>query len=119
MAEWSIAAVLKTAVLKGTGGSNPSLSAKNPKQSSEKQCIIVLSGLLRKLATCLSKIFQCVAFGTEAMTSDSKRHFRLFDDTSSPFAMTSDSKRHFRLFGGTPSPLPMTKKLIFTEYHTD
>ena len=27
MAEWSIAAVLKTVVLKGTGGSNPSLSA--------------------------------------------------------------------------------------------
>ena len=29
MAEWSIAAVLKTAVLRGTGGSNPSLSAEN------------------------------------------------------------------------------------------
>ena len=29
MAEWSIASVLKTEVLKGTGGSNPSLSAKN------------------------------------------------------------------------------------------
>ena len=28
MAEWSIAAVLKTVVLQGTGGSNPSLSAK-------------------------------------------------------------------------------------------
>ena len=28
MAEWSNAAVLKTVVLKGTGGSNPSLSAK-------------------------------------------------------------------------------------------
>ena len=27
MAEWSIAAVLKTVVLKGTGGSNPSFSA--------------------------------------------------------------------------------------------
>ena len=27
MAEWSIASVLKTEVLKGTGGSNPSLSA--------------------------------------------------------------------------------------------
>ena len=30
MAEWSIAAVLKTVVLRGTGGSNPSLSAQNP-----------------------------------------------------------------------------------------
>ena len=29
MAEWSIAAVLKTVVLRGTGGSNPSLSAIN------------------------------------------------------------------------------------------
>ena len=29
MAEWSIAAVLKTVVLRGTGGSNPSLSATN------------------------------------------------------------------------------------------
>ena len=27
LSEWSIEAVLKTAVLKGTGGSNPSLSA--------------------------------------------------------------------------------------------
>ena len=27
VAEWSIAAVLKTVVLRGTGGSNPSLSA--------------------------------------------------------------------------------------------
>ena len=30
MAEWSIASVLKTEVLKGTGGSNPSLSAVTP-----------------------------------------------------------------------------------------
>ncbi len=29
MVEWSITAVLKTAVPKGTGGSNPSLSAFN------------------------------------------------------------------------------------------
>ncbi len=28
MAEWSIAAVLKTVDLRGSGGSNPSLSAK-------------------------------------------------------------------------------------------
>ena len=32
MVEWSITAVLKTAVLRGTGGSNPSLSA-NKKNS--------------------------------------------------------------------------------------
>ena len=29
MAEWSIAAVLKTVELRGSGGSNPSLSAEN------------------------------------------------------------------------------------------
>ena len=33
MAEWSIAAVLKTVVLRGTGGSNPSLSARRVKMS--------------------------------------------------------------------------------------
>ena len=33
MAEWSIAAVLKTVVLRGTGGSNPSLSARRTKMS--------------------------------------------------------------------------------------
>ena len=41
MAEWSIAAVLKTVELRGSGGSNPSLSAKRlqmtAKWSSEKQ----------------------------------------------------------------------------------
>ena len=31
MVEWSITVVLKTTVLRGTGGSNPSLSAKNVK----------------------------------------------------------------------------------------
>ena len=34
MAEWSIAAVLKTVELRGSGGSNPSLSAK----SSSERC---------------------------------------------------------------------------------
>lgn len=32
VAEWSIAAVLKTVVLQGTGGSNPSLSAELTEQ---------------------------------------------------------------------------------------
>ena len=35
MAEWSNAVVLKTIVPRGTGGSNPSLSAKAPKSSTE------------------------------------------------------------------------------------
>ena len=33
MVEWSITAVLKTAVLRGTGGSNPSLSAERTGQN--------------------------------------------------------------------------------------
>ena len=32
MAEWSIAAVLKTVELRGSGGSNPSLSARNAEE---------------------------------------------------------------------------------------
>ena len=36
MAEWSIAAVLKTVVLRGTGGSNPSLSAERQRQKADK-----------------------------------------------------------------------------------
>ncbi len=35
MAEWSIAAVLKTVVPRGTGGSNPSFSAEYSKPPSE------------------------------------------------------------------------------------
>ncbi len=35
MAEWSIAAVLKTVELRGSGGSNPSLSAKQGCKSAE------------------------------------------------------------------------------------
>ena len=42
MAEWSIAAVLKTVVLRGTGGSNPSLSAKlQVKGSSNSRLLLV------------------------------------------------------------------------------
>ena len=37
VAEWSIAAVLKTVELRGSGGSNPSLSAKNRKTRQRKQ----------------------------------------------------------------------------------
>ena len=36
MAEWSIAPVLKTDVLRGTGGSNPSLSAKDERDRCKK-----------------------------------------------------------------------------------
>ena len=46
MVEWSITVVLKTTVLRGTGGSNPSLSAKylrNP---------LVFSGLLSFYKNC-------------------------------------------------------------------
>ena len=36
MAEWSIAAVLKTVELRGSGGSNPSLSAERLRQNKPK-----------------------------------------------------------------------------------
>ena len=39
MAEWSIASVLKTEVLKGTGGSNPSLSARLLSHESVQACL--------------------------------------------------------------------------------
>ncbi len=44
MAEWSIAAVLKTVVLRGTGGSNPSLSARRKERetSSLLECFSFL-----------------------------------------------------------------------------
>ena len=37
MAEWSIAAVLKTVELRGSGGSNPSLSAEGSQQGIDYQ----------------------------------------------------------------------------------
>ena len=37
MAEWSIAAVLKTVELKGSGGSNPSFSAEKSKKKGDKR----------------------------------------------------------------------------------
>ena len=39
MVEWSITPVLKTGVLRGTGGSNPSLSAK---KATRKGCLLAL-----------------------------------------------------------------------------
>jgi len=37
LAEWSIAAVLKTVDLRGSGGSNPSLSADRPSKNIKTQ----------------------------------------------------------------------------------
>ena len=48
MAEWSIAAVLKTVELQGSGGSNPSLSAecmKNRQQEGLSQPLLSYSGV--------------------------------------------------------------------------
>ena len=56
MAEWSIAAVLKTVVLRGTGGSNPSLSAKECKHFMFALFFYVLSqGELKKHQEVLRK----------------------------------------------------------------
>ena len=56
MAEWSIAPVLKTDVLRGTGGSNPSLSAKNKR--TEKFSCFALRGYQAKLKIIMSKKLQ-------------------------------------------------------------
>ena len=40
MVEWSITTVLKTVVLRGTGGSNPSLSAKEKEFSSNAELFL-------------------------------------------------------------------------------
>ena len=42
MAEWSIAAVLKTVEVRASGGSNPSLSAEDTKRSPMNQSFIGL-----------------------------------------------------------------------------
>ena len=63
MAEWSIAAVLKTVELRGSGGSNPSLSARGfkvtAKWSSEKpskQEEIVVGHGLTTIFLCMQSI---------------------------------------------------------------
>lgn len=45
MAEWSIAAVLKTVELRGSGGSNPSLSAKMIEISEQIPVSSTLTGI--------------------------------------------------------------------------
>lgn len=67
MVEWSITAVLKTAVLKGTGGSNPSLSAIKAEKSANYKtntqfyskeckigCFCIITGWEGKLSLLLS-----------------------------------------------------------------
>ena len=46
MAEWSIAAVLKTVELRGSGGSNPSLSAKSCKSKDLQDFFHLISYVL-------------------------------------------------------------------------
>ena len=57
MVEWSITAVLKTAVLRGTGGSNPSLSAKPNLQNSKLGFFIVR--IVRNKIRCHYCLFLC------------------------------------------------------------
>ena len=54
MVEWSITAVLKTAVPRGTGGSNPSLSAKGCKSTSY---VIYTLYYTQELTSCLILVF--------------------------------------------------------------
>ena len=62
MVEWSITPVLKTGVLRGTGGSNPSLSAHKRKYKSSANKIYTFSFFIK--------------------TDDKKSHHRRFGDHS-------------------------------------
>ena len=60
MVEWSITAVLKTAVLRGTGGSNPSLSAHNNKKPADfQQASLFLYELVLLSCLLFCYIFHC------------------------------------------------------------
>mgnify|MGYP006988629136 CR=1 FL=1 len=57
MVEWSITAVLKTVELKGSGGSNPSLSANNLKLSAKRWAFFVQGRQeLAPVRTCAEKL---------------------------------------------------------------
>ena len=64
MAEWSNAAVLKTVVLKGTGGSNPSLSAKKKRMKSSNlfESFHPFLFFARRLAAAKGWIYQSLSF---------------------------------------------------------
>ena len=78
MAEWSIAAVLKTVELRGSGGSNPSLSATQMKNESDEGSFFLY--LMLKLACkhvdtkktnyCICNIFICVAQDARGRVGD-------------------------------------------------
>ena len=56
MAEWSIAAVLKTVDLQGSGGSNPSLSASTTAIATESNSVAFLFGIRLPLQTAFADI---------------------------------------------------------------
>ena len=51
VAEWSIAAVLKTVELRGSGGSNPSLSADFDAEQMTFQSSVFVFGIIRTIGT--------------------------------------------------------------------
>ena len=57
MVEWSITTVLKTVVPRGTGGSNPSLSAKVSATSCETQVALIFRLMVRQIC---ARIFQVI-----------------------------------------------------------
>ena len=65
MVEWSITAVLKTAVPRGTGGSNPSLSAKKRRNK------LIINELRRFFIEWLIKI--CATFQLEVQQTSLSR----------------------------------------------
>ena len=70
MAEWSIAPVLKTDVLKGTGGSNPSLSAL--KQISLRSLLFFIC-IFKKLNSLKINLKAFLKQGKQAMSEGSNR----------------------------------------------
>ena len=54
--EWSITAVLKTAVLRGTGGSNPSLSATRRDEHIHRVFFFTLISKLQKTTTLIENM---------------------------------------------------------------
>ncbi len=78
MAERSNAAVLKTVVPQGTGGSNPSFSAKATKEALENQGLLLFSFALLNFAPVLKK--KKINYVIQKTTSPYKKCLTKFKD---------------------------------------
>ncbi len=81
MVEWSITAVLKTAVLRGTGGSNPSLSAKRSCKYLQDLFSLVYSiNLTRSFLHTKRFKYKCVT-GNNSTTHQRKQNITIYTPT--------------------------------------